>query len=218
MSSRRTADGHYLFIDGEAAGALVWVCEQTLRDGWWLQSDGWPAMQLYRVPVALAGSRRARHAGESACLGFAEIILSDRHRGLLDRRVRLVGGLRRLLYRSMVRLLTGCAQAVRKTCRVAEQVDDCPGSKTGCSRATGESWVGAQRQMFASQACEQRISGAGLFKETQSLLASVLAAMPRSRRQMLEREIDREVEAFGDRAILLALARHIPAIDGGRTR
>lgn len=89
VTHRRAGEQHEFVRDGEVVGRLVWMSECGEGDGvpgWVLQSPGWPDRQIYRVPYALAHDLDlARRQHESASLGIARLILSNRLSGLVPR-------------------------------------------------------------------------------------------------------------------------------------
>jgi hypothetical protein len=208
LAFRRTLDGHELLAGGQIVGRLVWR-ERTLNDGWWLVCEGWPALQLYRLPAAQAGDPRvARAAGESACLGFAEIILRDRLNGLVSQEP--PGRRSALRPRSPLRA-NGRAQAIGLACRVVEWLD-VPRRRRW--RPAGRGRDAQAREMDGGHAGETHVLVSGLSEEAQLLMAGLLRELPSAAAQSLRREVEREVEGFGDRAVLLALARLLPAENG----
>jgi len=89
LTHRRAGQDHEFVVDGEVVGRLLWLSERHDADespGWVLQMPEWPDEQVYRAPYALAHDLDlARRHGESASLGIAQSILSDRLSGLLPR-------------------------------------------------------------------------------------------------------------------------------------
>ncbi len=88
LTHRRAGEHHEFVVHGEVVGRLVWVSERNANEapGWVLQTPGWPSRQIYRVPHALAHDPDlARRHRESASLGIARWILSDRLSGLVPR-------------------------------------------------------------------------------------------------------------------------------------
>lgn len=191
----RVLDGYRLVVAGSDAGRLLWVSEPGERGGWWLYHEGYAEIQLYKVPLGLHGDLAyARQVSESACLGFAELIAGER--GLESSRPHWLR-----VFRSTDRLVRAWqAQAIEISLRIVEWLGACFRRPRSGSEPPARTFVDQDHS-------DMQPRDSALSPEAWLLMDALLAALPEQTAGLLREEMDREVEAFGDRAVLLALAR-----------
>jgi len=88
LAQLHTAQGVEYRAGDAFIGRLVWLDARSgeRQAGWWLEVPSGRAELLYEAPDEFPpGPGRARRHSQSAAEGFAELILSDRAAGLLDR-------------------------------------------------------------------------------------------------------------------------------------